>query len=119
VLSNSMRLMVPWQQLRPPQHAVNPTAEIVRRAGEITSPLDQDRVVDVRGQSVESALALLEEQLDTAVLNQEGRIKVVHGHGTDTLKKSIRSYLSRSAYVKKWKAGTPESGGDGVTWVEI
>lgn len=119
VLSNSMRLMVPWSQLRPPQQAVNPTSEIVRRAGEVTSHLDQDRVVDVRGQSVEAALALLETRLDTAVLNQEGRIKVVHGHGTDTLKKSIRSYLSRSAYVKKWKAGTPESGGDGVTWVEI
>jgi DNA mismatch repair protein MutS2 len=119
ILSNSMRLMVPWQQLRPPQQAVNPTAEIVRRAGEVTSPLDQDRVVDVRGQSVESAIARLEEQLDTAVVNQEGRIKVVHGHGTDTLKKSIRGYLSRSAYVKKWKAGTPESGGDGVTWVEL
>lgn len=119
VLSNSMRLMVPWTQLRPPQHASNPTAEIVRRAGEITSPLDQDRVVDVRGLSVEEALRTLEEQLDTATVNQESRIKVVHGHGTDTLKKAIRGYLSRSAYVKKWKSGTSETGGDGVTWAEL
>lgn len=119
VLSNSMRLMVPWQQLRPPQQATNPTAEIVRRAGEVISPLDQDRVVDVRGQTTEQAIALLEVQLDTAVLNQESRIKVIHGHGTDTLKKSVRSFLSRSAYVKKWKAGTPETGGDGVTWAEL
>lgn len=119
VLSNSMRLMVPWQQLRPPQQATNPTTEIVRRAGEVISPLDQDRVVDVRGQSAEQALALLEVQLDTAVLNQESRIKVIHGHGTDILKKSVRGFLSRSAYVKKWKAGTPETGGDGVTWVEL
>jgi DNA mismatch repair protein MutS2 len=44
---------------------------------------------------------------------------VIHGHGTDTLKKGVRSYLSRSIYVKKWKAGTPETGGDGVTWVEL
>lgn len=119
VLSNSMRLMVPWAQLRPPQQASNPTTEIIRRAGEITSPLEQDRSVDLRGRSIDEALKQLELQLDTAVLNHEDRIKIIHGHGTDTLKKSIRSYLSRSVYVKKWKAGTPETGGDGVTWAEL
>jgi DNA mismatch repair protein MutS2 len=68
---------------------------------------------------MEEALRLLDTQLDTAALGSESRIKVVHGHGTDALKKGIRAYLSRSVYVKKWKAGTPESGGDGVTWVEL
>jgi DNA mismatch repair protein MutS2 len=119
ILSNSMRLMVPWKQLRPPHQASNPTTDIVRSKGEVSSHLDQDRTVDMRGQSLEEALRLLENQLDTAVLNQEARIKIVHGHGTDTLKKGLRSYLSRSAYVKKWKAGTPETGGDGVTWAEL
>lgn len=119
ILSNSMRLMLPWTQLRPPQQALNPTAEVVRRAGEVTSHLDQDRTLDMRGQGLDDALRLLEDQLDTAVMNQEARIKIVHGHGTDTLKKGLRSYLSRSVYVKKWKAGTPETGGDGVTWVEL
>lgn len=119
VLSNSMRLMVPWTLLKTPQRAMNPTTELVRRAGEVSSPLDQDRVVDLRGQRMEEALKLLDTQLDTAAVASEGRIKVIHGHGTDTLKKSVRAYLSRSVYVKKWKAGTPESGGDGVTWVEL
>lgn len=119
VLSRSMRLTVPWQQLKPPQQASNPTAQLVRQVGGMTSPLDQDRSVDVRGQSLEDAIAKLEEQLDKAMTQQESRIKVVHGHGTDTLKKGIRNYLSRSAYVKKWAAGTPETGGDGITWVEI
>lgn len=119
ILSNSMRLLVPWGQLRPPVQAMNPTTDIVRKVGEISSPLDQDRTVDLRGQSLEDALHMLEEQLDTAAVNHEDRIKVVHGHGTDTLKKGIRNFLSRSVYVKKWKAGTPETGGDGVTWVEL
>lgn len=119
ILSNSMRLMLPWSQLKPPHQASNPTAEIVRGKGELSSPLDQDRTLDMRGQSLEEALRQLEVQLDTAVLNQEARIKIVHGHGTDTLKKGLRNYLSRSVYVKKWKAGTPETGGDGVTWVEL
>ncbi len=119
VLSNSMRLMVPWTQLKAAQHAANPTVEVVRRAGETASVLDQDRNVDLRGKHMEEALTQLENQLDTAVLNQEARVKIIHGHGTDTLKKGIRNYLSRSAYVKKWKAGTPETGGDGVTWAEL
>jgi len=119
ILSNSMRLLVLWSALRPPQHASNPTTDVVRKVGEISSPMDQDRTVDLRGTHLEEALSQLEEQLDTAAINHEDRIKIIHGHGTDTLKKGIRSYLSRSVYVKKWKAGTPESGGDGVTWVEL
>lgn len=119
ILSASMRLMVQWQSLKPAQQAQNPTIDIVRRAGETASVLDQDRVVDVRGQSMEDAIRNLDDQLDTAVVHQEARIKIVHGHGTDTLKKGIRNYLSRSVYVKKWKAGTPETGGDGVTWAEL
>ncbi len=119
ILSNSMRLLVPWNLLRPPVQAMNPTTDVVRRAGEVASPLDQDRTVDLRGQTLEDGLRALEDQLDTAALNREDRIKVIHGHGTDTLKKGIRSFLSRSVYVKKWKAGTPETGGDGVTWVEL
>jgi len=119
LLSNSMRLMVHWTQLRPAQAASNPTSELVRKAGEVHSPLDQDRVIDLRGMSLEAALELLEIQLDKAALNQEGRVRIVHGHGTDTLKKGVRGYLSRSNYVKKWKAGSSDSGGDGVTWVEI
>ena len=119
ILSNSMRLMVPWTQVRPPQHAVNPTIDIIRKAGEVSSPMDQDRAIDLRGQQLDEALRHLDDQLDNAVVHQESRVKIVHGHGTDTLKKGIRNYLSRSIYVKKWKAGTPETGGDGVTWVEI
>lgn len=119
VLSGPMRLMVPWTSLKPAHQASNPTVEVVRRAGEVASPLDQDRSIDVRGRGLDDAVRLLEDQLDTAAVNGEARIKIVHGHGTDTLKKGIRNYLSRSVYVKKWKAGTPESGGDGVTWVEI
>jgi len=95
-----------------------PDTELVKRAGQVSSPLEGDRSVDLRGRNQGDALTQLEAQLDSAVLNED-RIKVIHGHGTDTLKKSIRGFLSRSIYVKKWKAGTPETGGDGVTWVEL
>lgn len=121
VLSHSsMRLFVHWQQLRPPQSLQNPTQSIVRRTSGVTVTLqDTERVIDVRGKSVEDAIGTLETQLDAAALNNEERVKIVHGHGTEALKRAIRAHLSRSIYVKKWKAASPETGGDGVTWAEL
>lgn len=120
VLSNSMRLFVPWTQLKPPQSLQNPTQNIVRRSGAVQVTLvDTERVIDVRGKSAEDAIALLETQLDAAALNNEDRVKIVHGHGTEVLKRAVRAHLSRSVYVKKWKAAGPDTGGDGVTWAEL
>lgn len=120
VLSHSMRLFIHWQQLKPPQSLQNPTQSIVRRASGVSVTLqDIERVIDVRGKSAEDAISFLETQLDAAALNNEDRVKIVHGHGTEVLKRAIRSHLSRSVYVKKWKAAPAESGGDGITWAEL
>lgn len=120
ILSNSIRLTLPWQELKPPQKALNPTAQLVRKSSSFSAALvDNDRTVDLRGKSVEDALENLELELDKSALNKEDRIKIIHGHGTEALKRSIRTYLSRSVFVKKWKAGGPDNGGDGITWAEL
>lgn len=119
ILSQSMRLMVHWEGLKPPHQANNPTKEVLKHRSDTSVFLEKDSSIDLRGQPTDDAILQLERFLDQAVLNKEDRVKVVHGHGTDTLKKAVRSYLSRSSYVKNWKAGTSQSGGDGITWVEI
>tara|TARA_B110001454_G_scaffold219202_1_gene251976 strand:+ start:64296 stop:66629 length:2334 start_codon:yes stop_codon:yes gene_type:complete len=120
VFSNSLRLQVHWTELKPPDKQSNPTAQLVRKSSHFSPSLvDEDRTVDLRGKTAEEAIGELEDILDRAVQNQEDRIKVIHGHGTEVLKKSIRSYLSRSVLIKQWKAGTPENGGDGITWVVL
>jgi len=120
ILSNSMRLMVLWEELKPPQKAINPTQEILRKTSRYAAnAVDSDRVIDIRGMNSEDAIGRIEVDLDKAALAGEDRLKIIHGHGTETLKRSVRSHLSRSVYVKKWNAGTIETGGDGVTWVEI
>jgi DNA mismatch repair protein MutS2 len=81
--------------------------------------IQEDREIDLRGQRVEDAIEQLESELDNAVRNKEERVKIIHGHGTEALKKAVRSYFSRSTYVKKWRAGDPNTGGDGITWVEL
>ena len=121
ILSNSLRLQLPWEELKPAQKGSNPTARLARQGGVASASLNnEEKTVDLRGQNVDTALTKLENALDLAVTQQEDRIKIVHGHGSsDILKKSIRNFLSRSVYVKKWKAGGSESGGDGITWVEL
>ncbi len=120
ILSNSIRLQLPWFELKPAGQSQNPTAKIVRQnTGFTASLVDADKTLDLRGKTVEAALEDLEIALDSAFTQKEDRMKIIHGHGTEALKKSVRTYLSRSVYVKKWKAGAAEQGGDGITWVEI
>lgn len=120
ILSGSVRLQMNWQDLRPPGKPQNPTAQLVRQSSSFSMALaDEDRTLDLRGKTVDNALSELELALDKAAQAREDRIKIIHGHGTEALKKAVRTYLSRSIYVKKWKAGSPEGGGDGITWVEL
>ncbi len=125
ILSGSVRLQLHWQDLRPPGKPQNPTSQLVRQSGGFGGGIAlggialDDRTLDLRGQSVDEALSSLELALDKAAQAREDRIKIIHGHGTETLKKAVRTYLSRSIYVKKWKAGSPDGGGDGITWAEL
>lgn len=120
VLSGSIRLSLPWTELKPPTQARNPTADLVRRSSGVTVALtDSEKTIDLRGQTVEEAISNLEMELDNSASHKEDRIKIIHGHGTEALKKAVRTYLSRSMYVKKWKSGSQEQGGDGVTWAEL
>lgn len=120
IMAGSIRLQLPWQEVKPPGKPSNPTSTLVRRSGTASIALqDDERILDVRGKTVAEALEDLESNLDRAASQKEDRVKIIHGHGTDALKKAVRSYLSRSVYVKKWKAGSTETGGDGVTWAEL
>lgn len=120
ILSNSMRLSVHWQDLMPPKASQNPTKEILQKSNRFVGRDHfTDNSLDVRGLTVDDALEKLENKLDQAAAGGGERIKVVHGHGTDALKKAVRSFLSRSVYVKKWQSGANQTGGDGITWVEL
>ena len=75
--------------------------------------------VDLRGQTGDDALAVVEAALDRAARVGQSHLMVVHGHGTGALRKRIRGYLDDSPYVARWAPGTPRQGGDGVSVVEL
>jgi len=66
---------------------------------------------NVVGAHVDDAVQKLEKQLDQAVLSGVDLVRVIHGHGTGRLRKGIRRYLEKSAYVERFE---PDDG-DGST----
>lgn len=114
----SMRLQVPWQELSSMRQDVKNHSSSANKR-DLSSLLNHQDALDLRGKTAEEAIELLEIHLDRAMKHGHERLKVIHGHGSNVLKKTVRAHLSRSVYVQNWSSGGPERGDDGVTWVEI
>ncbi|MFH1117808.1 MAG: Smr/MutS family protein [Pseudomonadota bacterium] len=75
--------------------------------------------VNVIGLRVHEALPIIEKALDEAVLGGLSSMSVVHGKGTGRLKKGVRDCLAGHPLVTRFRPGTIEQGGEGVTVVEL
>ncbi|RAL22360.1 hypothetical protein DL240_10955 [Lujinxingia litoralis] len=78
-------------------------------------PQTSDNSVDLRGMRADEALDKLELFLDSAYLRNISGVYIIHGHGTGALKRAVRGHLPRSRYVRDFRRGEREEGGDGVT----
>ena len=81
--------------------------------------LDEQTVVDVRGQAADDALDQVVAALDRAVLDGAPFLRIIHGHGTGRLKSALREYLKDSPYVETFRPGDRAEGGDGVTVAKL
>lgn len=119
VFVDSMRLQVLWTELEKVGPSKNPTHQLLRQKGMGQSFISEDPQLDLRGFTSQNAIEKVELALDRAMQSRQGRLKLVHGVGTEALKKSLRQHLTRSPLVRKWTSARPEEGGEGVTWVEV
>jgi DNA mismatch repair protein MutS2 len=118
VLSRSMRMQIHWKDLRTAQ--TNPVHHPIQQNFRKQVLHRDEMEIDIRGMSADQAVEELEKVFDKAMQDQIDRVKIIHGHGTEALKKSIRKYLSRSVYIQKWQAGGEVVGSDdGITWAEL
>lgn len=115
ILAGSMRLMISWEQLKPPKKAVNPLLKRSFSSNVVVEMSDRGGNLDLRGKQVQEAIEELEVFLDSAVGNRQERVKIVHGHGSEAIKKAVRSHLSRSVYVNRWVSSQEATGDDGAT----
>jgi DNA mismatch repair protein MutS2 len=81
-----------------------------------TAPIQtSDNTCDLRGLRADDAVAMATSFLDRS-LNEGRRVAfLIHGHGTGSLRESIRKELKASPYVAHFRAGESGEGGDGVT----
>jgi DNA mismatch repair protein MutS2 len=71
--------------------------------------------IEVRGQTVDEALPQVEQYLDRAYRAGLPWVRIVHGKGTGTLRRQVRSVLSKHPLVRSYETGKLEEGGEGVT----
>lgn len=74
-----------------------------------------DNTCDLRGLRTDDALSLAVSFLDRSINDERRVCFLVHGHGTGALKDAIRRELKSSPYVRYFRAGASNEGGDGVT----
>jgi DNA mismatch repair protein MutS2 len=76
--------------------------------------------LDLRGRDVDSAISATWQFIDKAVLRGEKILIIIHGHGTDRLKRALRSELGQnSPYPLSFRPGEDKEGGDGVTVIKL
>ena len=119
VQSGAVKLTIEVADLRKPAE----TAKEPARAPEPprvqdTSPASRE-TLDLRGLRVDEALALTESFLDRAYGQELHHATLLHGVGSGALRDAVRQHLKSglTRWVKSFRPGTVEEGGDRVTIV--
>jgi DNA mismatch repair protein MutS2 len=103
----------------PPDRALRPRGRTATAAAEAAPRGDvvrtSETTLDLRGRTVDEALAETEAFLDAALGSGTEAVFVLHGHGTGALRDAVRRYLDGSRYVAAHRPGQREEGGDGIT----
>jgi DNA mismatch repair protein MutS2 len=74
---------------------------------------------DLRGMRVDEARETAIKFLDKAYRGEVSEVRIIHGYGTEAIKKMLREYLKESPYINNFRPGNVQEGGDGVTVVEL
>lgn len=78
---------------------------------------------DLHGMTVDEALPYLDKFIDVAFHQGLSQVRVVHGKGTNALRKAVHTRLlelqQQSEYIRHFRLGLPGEGDSGVTIVEL
>jgi DNA mismatch repair protein MutS2 len=77
------------------------------------------RELVVIGQTVDEAVGRAEKFLDDALLSDERRLRIVHGHGTGRLRDGLRAFFREHPLVASVAPAADNEGGQAATIVEL
>lgn len=77
------------------------------------------REVNVIGKHLDEATEEVEKALDATLMAGDGRLRVIHGHGTGRLRDGLREHLRTHPAVGSIRQADAREGGNGATIVEL
>jgi DNA mismatch repair protein MutS2 len=86
---------------------------------DLSSGIEAQYELSIRGMRLEEALEALQRQIDAAVLSGLYEFSVVHGKGDGILQKGVHDFLKRQSVVQDYFFSRPELGGFGRTEVVL
>ncbi len=69
------------------------------------------------GLRVDEALPLIDQYLDDCILAKYPFCRIIHGHGTGTLRSAVHNFLNKASFVESYRLGDQGEGGHGATVV--
>lgn len=97
------------------------TSKVINKTGagkiKMSKSFQVSPEINLLGQTVDEALAVLDKYLDDAYLAHLPSVRVVHGKGTGALRQGVHNYLKRVSYVQSYRLGEIGEGDAGVTIV--
>jgi len=111
-----LRIEVKRADLQPPTQGAA-EAEMLAERMRTRKTFEVPREIDVRGMSVDEALAELEKYLDDVALARFPQVRIVHGKGTGLLRKGIHEFLRKQKGVREFRLADHSEGGEGATEV--
>ena len=125
VETGTLRLMVPLDKIeRISRSELKKTLRAETSSNLFSSELSQKRIhfnpeIDIRGVRGEEAINKVKELIDNALVVQYKNLRILHGKGNGILRQLVREYLATVDVVKSFRDEHIESGGTGITVVEM
>lgn len=114
-----MKLYVPLEDIRLEQTKQELERKEYQKKSSALKSATIKTEVDVRGATVDEAVAILDKYLDDAAIARLKTFSIIHGKGTGTLRGGIHRYLKLQKSVKSFRLGVYGEGDAGVTVVTL
>ena len=92
----------------PPPSRVSVSVDLQPREGLLSE-------LNVIGSTAEDAVARLEKFLDESMPTDLLELRIVHGHGTGTLRRAVAEFLKQHPLVERFEPAPQNQGGSGAT----
>ena len=95
------------------------TTELHLHSREADAKLKRSSELNLIGKTTDVAVDLVDKFLDEAFLNGDREVRIIHGHGTGALRRSVAELLSDHPHVARFSTAPQEQGGTGAVIVEL